>query len=99
MSDIAMALGIWLPLGTIVPLILAKLTGADWRGAFIEACIFATLGILVFPILFALTFGLFGLTRNVDLIFAISYVLALASVLVFRRQSNKEQFWKRYGIR
>lgn len=99
MSDIAVALGIWLPLGTIVPLILAKLTGADWRGAFIEASIFATMGILIFPIVFALTVGLVIGQPNVDVIFAISYVLAIGCVLMFRRRSNKEQLWKRYGIR
>jgi hypothetical protein len=99
MSDITMALGIWLPLGTVVPLILAKLTGADWRGAFIEASIFATMGILIFPILFALTLGVIIGKPNVDLIFGISYILALGCILLFRRRSNQEQLWKRYGIR
>jgi hypothetical protein len=99
MSDVTIALAIWLPLGTIVPLVLARLTGADWRGAFIEASIFATLGILIFPILFALALGVVIGKPNVDLIFGISYVLALGCVLLFRRRSNREQMWKRYGIR
>ena len=99
MTDTLIALGIWMPLGTVVPLILAKLTGSDWRGAFIEASIFAIMGILIFPILFALTLGLLVSDPNVNLIFAISYVLALGCVLLFRRQSNKAEMARRYGIR
>jgi hypothetical protein len=99
MTETIIALGIWLPLGTVVPLILAKLTGADWRGAFIEASIFATMGILIFPILFALSLALIFGEPNVNLIFAISYVLALGCVLLFRRQSNRKEMERRYGIR
>lgn len=99
MSEITVALGIWMPLGTIVPLILARLTGADWRGAFIEASIFATLGILIFPIVLALTLALIIGQPNVDLLFAASYVLALICVLLFRRQSNRAEMARRYGIR
>ncbi len=99
MTDTIIALGVWLPLGTVVPLILARVTGADWRGAFIEASIFATMGILIFPILFALTLGLLISDPNVDLIFGISYLLALGCVLLFRRQSNKAEMERRYGIK
>ena len=99
MTDTIIALGVWLPLGTVVPLILARLTGSDWRGAFIEASIFATMGILIFPIMFALSLGLLISDPNVDLIFGISYVLALGCVLLFRRKSNQAQFDRRYGIR
>ncbi len=99
MSEVVVALGIWMPLGTLAPLILSRLTGADWRGAFIEASIFATMGILIFPILFALTLGLIIGQPNVDLVFAISYLLALGCVLLFRRQSNKAEMSRRYGIR
>ena len=97
MSEVTIALGIWMPLGTLVPLILSRLTGADWRGAFIEASIFATMGILIFPILFALSLGLVIGEPNVDLIFGISYVLALGCVLAFRRQSNLAEQRRRYG--
>lgn len=89
MSDVTTALIVWLPLGTIIPLIVARLTGADWRGAFIEASIFATLGILIFPITLALIVSSFTTEPNVDLIFAASYVLALVCLLLFRRHSNK----------
>jgi ABC-type enterochelin transport system permease subunit len=89
MSDVTAALIIWLPLGTIVPLIVSRLTGADWRGALIEASIFATMGLIVFPILIALVVAIFTRDPNVDVIFGVSYLLAILSVLLFRRQSNK----------
>jgi uncharacterized membrane protein YvlD (DUF360 family) len=99
MDEIWVALGIWMPLGTVVPLILSKLTGSDWRGAFIEASIFAIMGILIFPILFALTLALMFGEPNVDLIFGISYLLAAGCVLLFRRRVNKNELERRYGIR
>ncbi len=99
MSDIWLAIGVWLPLGTIVPLIVSKLTGSDWRGAFIEASIFAIIGLLILPILFALTLALIFGKPNVDLIFGISYLLAALSVLMFRRRVNKGEMERRYGIR
>jgi hypothetical protein len=99
MTDTIVALAIWMPLGTVVPFVLAKLTGSDWRGAFIEASIFAIIGILIFPILFALALGVIFGQPNVDVIFAISYVLALGCVLLFRRYSNKREMERRYGIR
>jgi hypothetical protein len=99
MSDITMALAVWLPLGTIVPLILSRLTGSDWRGALIEASIFATLGVLIFPITLALTFALVVRSPNVDLIFAASYILGVICILLFRRHSNKSSNERRYGIR
>lgn len=89
LSDVTAALIIWLPLATIVPLLVARVTGADWRGAVIEASIFATIGLVVMPFLVALVFAIFTRDPNVDLIFAISYTLAIASVLLFRRQSNR----------
>jgi hypothetical protein len=89
MSDVTAALVIWLPLATVVPLIISKVTGADWRGAVIEAAIFATMGLLIFPILIALAVAIFTRSPNVDAIFAVSYVLAIGCVLLFRRQSNK----------
>jgi hypothetical protein len=98
MTEIWIALGIWMPLGTIVPLIVSRLTGADWRGALIEASIFAIMGILIFPILFALTLALMFGQPNVDLIFAVSYVLATLCVVGFRRRANKAEMWNRYGI-
>jgi hypothetical protein len=91
MSDLTMALLIWLPLGTLVPFFLSKLTGSDWRGAFIEASIFATMGLLVFPILLALTMSLVTTSPNVDVIFGISYVLAVICLLLFRRQTNRSR--------
>jgi hypothetical protein len=91
MSDLMMALLIWFPLGTIVPFVVSKLTGADWRGALIEASIFATMGLLVFPILLALLISIVNTSPNVDLIFGISYVLAAITVLIFRRQTNKDE--------
>lgn len=99
MSDIWIALGLWLPLGTVVPLIVSKLTGSDWRGAFIEASIFAIMGILIFPILFALTLALIFGKPNVDLIFLVSYLLSAGCVLMFRRRVNKGELERRYGIR
>lgn len=89
MSELTAALVIWLPLGTIVPLILARITGADWRGAFIEAAIFATLGIIIFPITIALIVSSFTTEPNVNVIFAASYVLALVCLILFRRHSNR----------
>ncbi len=91
MSDITFALAIWLPLGTIVPLVLSRVTGADWRGAVIEASLFATIGLLILPITFALVAAAFVSQPNVDLIFAVSYVLALGCVLAFRRHSNESK--------
>lgn len=99
MTDTFVALGVWLPLGTVVPLILSKLTGSDWRGAFIEASIFATMGLLILPIVFALTLGLMVSDPNVNLMFGISYALALGCVLLFRRRANKTEMQRRYGIR
>ncbi|TVR72851.1 MAG: hypothetical protein EA415_09045 [Sphaerobacteraceae bacterium] len=99
MSDIWLALGVWLPLGTIVPLIVSRMTGSDWRGALIEASIFAIIGLLILPILFALTLALMFGQPNVDLIFGISYILAAISVLMFRRRVNKNEMKQRYGIR
>ncbi|MEX2426230.1 MAG: hypothetical protein WD401_05630 [Thermomicrobiaceae bacterium] len=99
MSEVAIALGIWLPLGTVGPFILSRVTGADWRGAFIEACIFATLGVLIFPIMIAMTFALFTRSPNVDIVFAISYILGAISILLFRRRSNRLTNERRYGIR
>jgi ABC-type enterochelin transport system permease subunit len=99
MSELFVALGIWLPLGTIVPLVLSRLTGADWRGALIEASLFATIGVLILPILFALTIAPLLREPNVDLIFAVSYVLALICVLLFRRHSNRSSNERRYGQR
>lgn len=89
MSELTAALVIWLPLGTIVPLILSRITGADWRGAFIEASIFATLGVIIFPITIALIVASFTTEPNVNVIFGVSYVLALVCVLLFRRHSNR----------
>jgi hypothetical protein len=97
MSEFAIAFGVWLPLGTVVPLVLARLTGADWRGAFIEASLFATMGLLVFPILFGIVAGVVLSDPSVNLMFAASYVLALGCVLLFRRRSNQTQ--QRYGRR
>jgi hypothetical protein len=58
MSELLAAFLIWLPLGTLVPLLIARVTGSDWRGALIEASFFATMGLIVFPILIALFFVL-----------------------------------------
>lgn len=89
MSDLSAALIIWLPLGTIVPFVVARLTGADWRGAFIEASIFATLGIIIFPITLAFIFATFTRDPNIDLIYALSYALAVICILLLRRYSNR----------
>lgn len=99
MSEFVVAIGLWLPLGTVVPLVLSKLTGSDWRGAFIEASIFAIMGVLIFPILFALSLALIFGQPNVDLVFAISYALATVCVLLIRRRINNSELERRYGTR
>jgi cellulose synthase/poly-beta-1,6-N-acetylglucosamine synthase-like glycosyltransferase len=89
MSDLFAAFFIWLPLGTVVPLLVARFTGSDWRGAVIEASLFATMGLVVFPILLALIIAIWTTDPNVHMIFAVSFGLAIVTNLVFRRQATK----------
>lgn len=88
-SDTEAALLIWLPAGTIVPFIVSWLTGADWRGAIIEASFFAALGLLIYPTALGLISARFTSQPNVELLFVISFALALGSVLLFRRSANR----------
>jgi ABC-type iron transport system FetAB permease component len=96
MSEIYVALLIWFPLGTIIPLVIARATGADWRGAFVEASLFATMGLVVFPFLLALIFAIWTTSPNVNVVFAISIVLAIVTGLIFRKRANERMYHGRY---
>ena len=88
MSEATAALVIWLPTGTLLPLIISKLTGAEWRGAFIEASLFAALGLLIYPTMLALLTAHFVHLSSADPLFVASYVLATLSLLYYRRRSH-----------
>lgn len=85
MSESTRALVIWLPAGTLLPYIISRLTGADRHGAIIEAAIFATFGLLIYPTLFALLTVRFIAHEYVDALFAAGYLLAALTVVGYRR--------------
>ena len=88
MSEVTAAFVIWLPTGTLLPLIISKLTGAEWRGAFIEASLFACLGLFIYPTMLALITVRFVHLSSVEPLFVASYALSALSVLYYRRRSH-----------
>lgn len=84
MSDGATALLIWLPAGTLLPFIVSRVLGADWRGAVIEAALFAALGLLIYPTLLALIVARFVRHPNVELLFLGGFALAALTVYGYR---------------
>ena len=94
MSESAQALFIWLPAGTLLPFLVARLTGADWRGALVEASLFATLGLLLYPTLIALLIVRFVGQPNVVPLFLGGFALAFLSLLLFRRRANRRRRWR-----
>ena len=96
MSDTTAAFAIWLPTATIVPLIVSKLTGAEWRSAFIEMSLFACLGLFIYPTMLALMTIRFVHWSSTDPLFVGGYFLATLSVLYYRRRSHgpKQRFRK-----
>lgn len=95
MSDTAAAFLIWLPTGTLLPLIISKLTGAEWRGAFIEASLFACLGLLIYPIMLALATAHFVHFSSANPLFIGGYALAALSLLYYRRRSRGTTRYRR----
>lgn len=94
MSADAQALLIWLPAGTLLPFLISRLTGADWRGALVEASFFAVLGLLLYPTLIALLLVRFAGEPPVALLFVAGFVLAALSLLLFRRRANRRRRWR-----
>lgn len=95
MSDLTAAFAIWLPAGTLLPLAISKLTGASWRSAVIEACIFACLGLFIFPTMLALLTARFVHVRSANPLFIGSYVLTTLCLLYYRRRSHPPSRWRR----
>lgn len=86
MGETARALLIWLPAGTLLPFFISRLTGSDWRGAFLEACLFIALGLLLYPTLLGLiAVGIYGVP-NVDILYLIGYALATLTLIGIRRR-------------
>jgi hypothetical protein len=94
-SDITAAFLIWLPTGTLLPFFVSRLTGAGWRGAFIEASIFACLGLLIYPTMFALLIAPFITLSSADPLFIAGYLLAFLTLLLFRRKSRGRTRYRR----
>jgi hypothetical protein len=94
-SDVAAAFLIWLPTGTLLPFIVSRLTGAGWRGALIEACIFACLGLLIYPTMLALITIRFVHYDSANPLFIAGYVLSFLSLLVYRRKSRGANTYRR----
>lgn len=85
MDETVRAFLIWLPAATLLPFVISRLTGADWRSAAIEATLFAALGLLIYPTLFALLFvPLFG-QPNVEALFLVGFAVAALTVIGYRR--------------
>lgn len=89
MSETASAFLIWLPAGTLLPFIISRLTGSDWQEALIEASLFAVLGLLIYPTLFALmvthTIGY----PNIESLFVAGFALAGLTVIGYRRKIGR----------
>lgn len=85
MDETARAFLIWVPAGTLIPFLISRLTGADWRSATIEAALFAALGLLIYPTLFALIVVHIVGYPNVEALFLAGFALAALTVLGYRR--------------
>ena len=88
MSEAAVTLLIWLPAATVLPFVVALATGSNWRGAIIEAALFAALGLLIYPTLIALVISAFTRDPNINALFITGFVLAALSVVLLRRQAR-----------
>ncbi len=88
MSDSTAAFVIWLPAGTLLPFLISKLTGAQWRTAFIEASLFAALALLIYPTMLALMTAHFVHITSANPLFIGSYIMATLSLLYYRRRSK-----------
>jgi hypothetical protein len=95
MTEIETAFLIWLPSGTVLPFLISKLTGSDWRGAFIEASLFAALGLLIYPTALALMTARFVEHTNVTPLFLGGYTLAALTLLLFRRRAAGRSRYRR----
>jgi len=93
LSETIWALGVWLPLGTLLPFVVARLTGNDWRGALIEASIFACFGLLVYPIFFALILVRLTAHPLVQLYFLLGWICAVLTSLGYRRKIMRAGRW------
>jgi hypothetical protein len=94
-SEATAAFVIWLPTGTLLPFLISKLTGAGWRGAFIEASLFAALGLLIYPTMLALITIRFVHFDSPEPLFVAGYVLAALSLLYYRRRSHGPRRYRR----
>ena len=88
MSEAAVTLLIWLPAATLLPFVVSLATGSNWRGAVIEATLFAALGLLIYPTLLALVGSAFTRSPNINALFVTGFALAALSVVLLRRQSR-----------
>ncbi len=95
MTDVTAAFVIWLPTATVLPLLVSKLTGADWRSACIEACLFAALGLLIYPTMLALVTARFVHLASPAPLFIGGYVMAALSLLYYRRRSRGPHRYRR----
>ena len=94
-SETAAAFFIWLPTATVLPFVISKLTGSEWRGAFIEASLFAALGLLIYPTMLALITARFVHVTSATPLFIGGYILAALSLLYYRRRSRGPQRYRR----
>ena len=95
MADVAAAFFIWLPTATVLPFAISKLTGAEWRGALIEASLFAALGLLIYPTMLALATARFVHLSSPTPLFVVGYILSALSLLYYRRRSRGPQRFRR----
>jgi hypothetical protein len=95
MSDVAAAFLIWLPTGTLLPFVVSRLTGAGWRGAFIEASIFACLGLLIYPTMLALITIRFVKLSSPEPLFIAGYLLAFGTLLFYRHRDRGRTRYRR----
>lgn len=84
MGQSTLAALLWLAAGTVLPWLLSRLTGADARAALIEAAIFATFGLLIYPTMFALIAARFVDQPSVNLLYALGFVAAALTVYGYR---------------
>lgn len=95
MSEVTAAFVIWLPTGTVLPFLVSRLTGAVWRTAFIEASLFAALGLLIYPTMLALLTARFVHITSSDPLFIASYVMAALTLIYFRKRSHAPRRYRR----
>ncbi|MCX7623514.1 MAG: hypothetical protein RMK01_03120 [Thermomicrobium sp.] len=94
-AELLRAVLLWLPGGTIVPFLVARLTGAETRAALVEATIFALGGLLVYPTLLGLLSARFvdwhAASSWIELLFVGGFLLAAATLVVMRRATRRLQ--------